>query len=204
MGQTTDKNDPPQEELEETEEPKIIDKWDQRQVKNALDEAVKLALSELFPESEENFKLIDTRLWLCFCCVVLSAICWTYDIFYPYPLSHDFMLKCVIPYFIMFLYLSYHMTRVEGDIICVYTNKISTKKTDKWEIATRMGKYDPFYEIELVKNQNKSVEDKFSIGEVIDEDGIVWEENVLDKVKKLVKVCNEQAGVVKGESKKGK
>ena len=63
-------------ETEQIEEPKIIDKWDHRQVKNGLDEAVKKAVSELFPEATEDFYLIDTRNWLCLvCCILCLAAC---------------------------------------------------------------------------------------------------------------------------------
>lgn len=194
---------------DEVEEPKYIDKWDHRQVKNALDEAVKSSLHQIFPDAEEDFKLIDTRLWLCAICCVLSAVAWIYDWYHPYPKSHYFLLACVIPYGIFFAYLSYFMLYIEGDILCCYKNKNKNNKSDSWFIATKLPKYDPNYDLTVAKNSKikgkNFVNEKFCIGSFIDEDGLVYEEIVLEKLKKLVEVCNvNEKDSGKQEAKKSK
>ena len=191
-------------EAKEEEEPKTIDKWDYRQVKNGLDEAIKTSISEIFPEAEESFKLIDTRLYLCaICCIICAAAC-AYDYKFPYPESHNVLILCVIPYGILFAFLSYFMMYVEGNILCVYKDKDGK---NKWSIATFMPKYDPVFQIELVKNDKITEEINFSIGDVIDEDGLVLNDLVLKKVKGLVEkveVSAKKKGVVSEEKKKDK
>merc|ERR1712087_841999 len=168
---------------QEQEEPKPIDKWDYRQVKNGLDESIKTAISKIFPEAEESYKLIDTRLYLCaICCIICAAAC-AYDYKHPYPESHNFLIICVVPYGILFAYLSYFMMYVEGNILCVYKTS-SDKQT--WSIATFMPKYDPTFQVELVKNGKTAEEISFSIGDVIDEDGLILDDLVLNKVQSLV------------------
>ena len=61
-----------------------------------------------------------------------------------------------------------------------------------------MEKYDPTFYIDLKKNTKKSVEMNFSIGDVIDEDGMILDELVLKKVQGMIK----EAG--KGEKVEGK
>jgi len=185
----------------EVEEPKPIDKWDYRQVKNGLDESIKNAISNIFPEAEESYKLIDTRLYLCAICCIICAVACAYDYKHPYPESHDVLILCVVPYGILFAYLSYFMMYVEGNILCVY--KTSNKQT--WSIATFMPKYDPTFQVELVKNEKTAEEISFSIGDVIDEDGVILDDLVVNKVQSLVDKVEKSAGKVgKSEGKKDK
>ena len=112
---------------------------------------------------------------------------------HPYPLSHNFLLSMVLPYGLVFAYVSYFMLYVEGNTLCCYKNN-----SDKWTVATSMEKYDPTFYIDLKKNTKKSVEMNFSIGDVIDEDGMILDELVLKKVQGMIK----EAG--KGEKVEGK
>merc|ERR1712048_125560 len=193
MGKNKDVKETSQPE-DETEVTKI-DKWDHRQVKNSIDDNVKDAVREELIDCEECFKLIDKRLWLAFISCLLCGICCGYDYLYPYPKSHYFMIACIIPYGIVVAYLTYFMMYVESNIIITMAN---TEADYKYHISTEMGKFDGLYKL-TISYKDITLDDKFCVGNVVQEDSQVSYEAVLEKVKGLIEQIDEKA-----ESKKTK
>lgn len=168
----------------EEEEPATFDKWDNRQVKNAIDDAVKeVVKKQLGENSEECFALVDKRLWMAFFSCLLCGFACLYDYLYPYPASHYFMIGCIVPYAIIMAYLTYFMMYVEGAIILTMK-----KGENKFYVASKIGRFDGLYTLSVSKNDANENEEELSIGKVVTEDNQVCEDAVTSIVKKLMKI----------------
>jgi hypothetical protein len=168
----------------EEEEPATFDKWDHRQVKNAIDDTVKEVVKKQLGEtSEECFALVDKRLWMAFFSCLLCGFACLYDYLYPYPASHYFMIGCIVPYAIIMAYLTYFMMYVEGAIILTMK-----KGENKFHVASKIGRFDGLYTLSISKNDANETEEEFSIGKVVTEDNQVCEDAVATIVKKLMKI----------------
>merc|ERR1712170_77271 len=144
-------------EKESNSEEVAFDRWDHRQVKNAIDDVVEeVVKKQLGDSSEECFALVDKRLWMAFTSCLLCGIACLYDYLYPYPASHYFMIGCIVPYAIIMAYLTYFMMYIEGNIV------LTMKKGENtFHVASKIGRYDGQYTLTVTKNEKNKQEETF-------------------------------------------
>jgi len=128
-----------------------VDKWDGNAVKNALDDAVKKALTDTDRKLKytENHVLIDTRLFICVTAVGAAMFALVWDYLNPFPLSRPVLIACVISYFILMTILTIYSTYIEKGIFlrAVQTDPTGVDKPKLWTASSLLKRFDDVYHL---------------------------------------------------------
>jgi signal peptidase complex subunit 2 len=130
------------------EKPVKVDKWDGSALKNALDDAAKLVLTEKLGYMETH-TLVDGRLFLCTIAVGFALFALVWDYLYPFPLSRTVLITCVLSYFAMMCVLTVYTTYRERGVfmIALDKDKAGIDPDNVWRLASRLKRYDDQYEL---------------------------------------------------------
>jgi len=175
----------------EAKEPVKVYKWDGTAVKNALDDAVKEVMTAKLPYTE-NFNLMDGRLVICAVAVGVAMFALLWDFLNPFPKSRPVLIGCVASYFLLMGVLTLYTTFKEKGIFVVVMQKdpAGLDPDSKWEAASNMKKYDDVYELSLSytdgkTNAKRETSVKKSVGDFIDENGLICQDIIEPLVLKL-------------------
>eukprot|EP00092_Neocalanus_flemingeri_P053465 GFUD01062839.1.p1 GENE.GFUD01062839.1~~GFUD01062839.1.p1 ORF type:complete len:198 (-),score=52.88 GFUD01062839.1:341-934(-) len=175
----------------EAKEPVKVYKWDGTAVKNALDDAVKEVMTAKLPYME-SFNLMDGRLVICAVAVGVAMFALLWDFLNPFPRSRPVLIGCVASYFLLMGVLTLYTTFKEKGIFVVVRQKdpAGLDPDSTWEAASNMTKYDDVYELKLTYTEGKTSATREttitkSVGDVIDENGLVCRDIIEPLVMKL-------------------
>merc|ERR1712240_325882 len=140
----------------------------------------------------ENFALMDGRLIICAVAVGVAMFALLWDFFYPFPQSRPVLIGCVTTYFILMGILTLYTTFKEKGIFVVVMQKdpAGMDPDSRWEAASSMKKYDDIYELSLSftdgkTNTRRETTIKKSVGDFIDENGVICQDIIEPVVLKL-------------------
>merc|ERR1711936_915791 len=129
--------------------------------------------------------LMDGRLIICGVAVGVGMFALLWDFLYPFPLSRTVLIVCVATYFLLMGVLTLYTT---------YKQKgpAGLDPDSKWEVASSMEKYDDQYELTLTFTEGKTGAKretvvKESVGDFIDENGVICQDIIEPLVLKLHK-----------------
>ncbi|XP_063900628.1 signal peptidase complex subunit 2 [Zophobas morio] len=180
----------PKESKDKDDKPVKINKWDGSAVKNAIDDAVKEVLTKKF-NYVENFALMDGRLIICSIAVGFAMFALLWDYLYPFPLSKNVLICCVMVYFLMMTILTLYTTYREKGIFAVCIQKKDGQKKDsRWEASSYLKKFDDKYKLVITLKDGKTGSSRDaslekSVANFVDVNGSVVHEIVENEVTKL-------------------
>jgi signal peptidase complex subunit 2 len=173
------------------EKPVKVDKWDGSALKNALDDAAKLVLTEKLGFVETH-KLVDGRLFLCTIAVGFAVFALVWDYLYPFPLSRTVLITCVLSYFIMMVVLTFYTTYHERGIfmVAIDKDKAGIDPDNIWRLASRLKRYDDQYELYMsftdgITGQTREASFVRSVANFFDENGYLCNDLFDAEVSKL-------------------
>jgi len=174
-----------------TVEPVKVYKWDGVAVKNALDDVITEVMTKTLPYTE-NHALRDGRLAICGLAVFIAGFALVWDFFFPFPQSKPVLIGCVGGYFFLMGVLTLYTTFKEKGIFVVVMQKdpAGLEPDSRWEVASKMKKYDDIYEVTvrmLDGKSGKSRETSFkkSVADFIDDNGVVCQDLVEAQIMKM-------------------
>merc|ERR1711909_166189 len=140
----------------------------------------------------ENFSLMDRRLVICAVAVAVAMFALLWDFLYPFPKSRPILIACVTTYFLLMGVLTLYTTYKEKGIFVVVMQKDAAgmDPDSRWEAASNMKKYDDIYELSLSftdgkTNARRETTIKKSVGDFIDENGVICQDIIEPVVLKL-------------------
>lgn len=171
--------------------PVKIDKWDGSALKNALDDAAKLVLTDHLGFVESH-RLMDGRLALCTVAVSFAVFALIWDYLYPFPLSQTVLIVCVVSYFIMMAFLTLYTTYRERGVFMVANEKDKSgiDPDNVWRLASRLKRYDDMYEIFMsytdgITGESRESSFSNSVSHYFDENGYLCSDIFDTEVLKL-------------------
>jgi len=180
----------------EAKEAVKVFKWDAVAVKNALDDSIREVMTKKLPYAE-NHSLMDGRLVICGLAVGIAMFALAWDFLHPFPKSKPILICCVGGYFFLMGVLTLYTTFKEKGIFCVVMQKdpAGLDPDSKWEVASKMKKFDDEYEVSLSVEDGKSGASRTtsfnrSVADFIDENGVICQD-IIDSV--IMKMHNSLA-----------
>ncbi|GAB0092126.1 Signal peptidase complex subunit 2 [Sergentomyia squamirostris] len=169
-----------------------INKWDAAAVKHAIDDSVKTALLE--KNCEENFGLVDGRLFICSLAVIIALVALAWDHLHPFPASRPVLIICVASYFVLMGILTLYTTFYEKGIFAVATQK-EGKSTKMWQASSEMKKYDDKYTLSLTVKDSRGIREGTlvkSCANFIDTNGVILNDLVANELNRLYNSLNAE------------
>jgi len=174
-----------------TSEPVKVYKWDGVAVKNALDDVITEVMTKTLPYTE-NHSLRDGRLAICALAVFIAGFALVWDFFFPFPQSKPVLIGCVGGYFFLMGVLTLYTTFKEKGIFVVVMQKdpAGLEPDSRWEVASKMKKYDDLYEVSIRLVDGKTGSDREtsfskSVADFIDDNGVVCQDLVEAQIMKM-------------------
>jgi len=174
-----------------TAEPVKVYKWDGVAVKNALDDVITEVMTKTLPYTE-NHSLRDGRLAICVLAVFIAGFALVWDFFFPFPQSKPVLIGCVGGYFFLMGVLTLYTTFKEKGIFVVVMQKdpAGLEPDSRWEVASKMKKYDDLYEVSIRLVDGKTGSDREtsfskSVADFIDDNGVVCQDLVEAQIMKM-------------------
>jgi len=174
-----------------TAEPVKVYKWDGVAVKNALDDVITEVMTKTLPYTE-NHSLRDGRLAICALAVFIAGFALVWDFFFPFPQSKPVLIGCVGGYFFLMGVLTLYTTFKEKGIFVVVMQKdpAGLEPDSRWEVASKMKKYDDLYEVSIRLVDGKTGSDREtsfskSVADFIDDNGVVCQDLVEAQIMKM-------------------
>jgi len=172
-------------------EPVKVYKWDGVAVKNALDDVITEVMTKTLPYTE-NHSLRDGRLAICALAVFIAGFALVWDFFFPFPQSKPVLIGCVGGYFFLMGVLTLYTTFKEKGIFVVVMQKdpAGLEPDSRWEVASKMKKYDDLYEVSIRLVDGKTGSDREtsfnkSVADFIDDNGVVCQDLVEAQIMKM-------------------
>ncbi|RZF34751.1 hypothetical protein LSTR_LSTR007803 [Laodelphax striatellus] len=136
---------------------KVNNKWDGSAVKNALDDAIRDIFTKKF-NYDENFALLDVRLFICGLAVGVAMFTLLWDWLHPFPQSRPVLIICVSLYFFLMCVLTVYTSYKEKGIFVVSVQKdpVSSEPDNVWEASSYLKKYDDKYHLVLTCHDGKT------------------------------------------------
>lgn len=143
-----------------------VNKWDQNELKNTLDDAARKILVDRYGCQEDN-RLFDRRLMMSGAAVLLAIFALVYDYLNPFPKSRSMLTTCAIAYFVIMMLITLYMLYVEKGTFLIVTDG-----NGRIQLTSNMRKYDPEYELVLA-DPDKRVQgaETTTVGAMFDDNG---------------------------------
>lgn len=120
-----------------------VNKWDQSELKNTLDDAVRKIFVDRYGCAENN-SMVDRRLTLGCISVLLAGFALIYDYILPFPLSKAVLGTCAGTYFVLMALITVYMIYVEKGVFLVINDG-----RHNYRVSSSMKKYDPVYSLRI-------------------------------------------------------
>ena len=170
-----------------------VDKWDGSALKNALDDSVKHVMTEKL-SFVENHSLVDGRLLICSVAVLVALFALVWDYFFPFPLSREVLIFCVLSYFLLMGVLTLYTTYREKSIFLI-AHEIDPTGVDPphtWQASSKLKRFDDQYNLTLSLTDGKTKKHREipfvkSVASFFDDEGVLHTDIFEGEVMKLQK-----------------